>query len=83
MSTSQRIGAYDAKTRFAELLDKVESGVEFTITKHGTPVARLVPIKKMYTQPERQAAIERIIKLQQQLSLGDLTIRDLISEGRR
>ena len=44
--TTDTIGAYEAKTHFSALLEKVEAGEEFTITKHGTPVARLVPIKK-------------------------------------
>ena len=77
------VGAYDAKTHFSELLEKVEAGEEITITRHGTPVARLVPVKKSYTAAERRAAIERIKKLSKGLSLGGLKIRDLINEGRR
>ena len=77
------IGAYEAKTHFSELLDKVESGQEITITKHGTPVAKLVPVKRKHTREERRAAIERIKKLSEGLSLGGLKIRDLINEGRR
>lgn len=77
------IGAYDAKTHFSELLEKVESGEEFTITKHGTPVARLVPIKKKSTPAERRAIIERWINRTDKPSLGGLKIRDLINEGRR
>lgn len=77
------IGAYDAKTHFSELLEKVESGEEFTITKHGTPVARLVPIKKKSTAAERRAIIERWINRTDKPSLGGLKIRDLINEGRR
>ncbi|MFO1019636.1 MAG: type II toxin-antitoxin system prevent-host-death family antitoxin [Planctomycetales bacterium] len=38
------VGAYDAKTRFSELLDRAAGGEEITITKHGTPVARLIPV---------------------------------------
>ncbi len=77
------IGAYDAKTHFSELLEKVESGAEITITRHGSPVARLVPIKKKYSTAERRAAIARIKQLSEGLSLGGLKIRDLIREGRR
>ncbi len=77
------VGAYDAKTHFSELLEKVEAGDEVTITRHGTPVARMVPIRKKHTQQERRAAIERILKLREGLSLGGLKIRDLINEGRR
>ncbi len=37
------VGAYDAKTRLSELLDRVEKGEQVVITRHGRPVARLVP----------------------------------------
>ena len=77
------IGAYDAKTHFSQLLDKVESGEEITITKHGNPVARLVPVKQASTAEERRVAIERWMQTSQKLSLGGLKIRDLINEGRR
>jgi prevent-host-death family protein len=77
------VGSYDAKTHFSELLEKVASGEEITITKHGTPVARLVPVKKEHSRQDRRAAIERIIKLSEGLSLGGLKVRDLIDEGRR
>jgi len=46
-------------------------------------VARLVPIKKKASADERMAAIQRIQKLGQGLSLGGLKIKDLISEGRK
>ena len=37
------VGTFEAKTRFSALLDAVERGEEVTITRHGEPVARLVP----------------------------------------
>lgn len=82
LANSGTVGAYDAKTHFSELLERVESGEEITITKHGNPVARLVPVKKVYTPAERHAAIERIKEMSKGLSLGGLKIRDLIDEGR-
>jgi prevent-host-death family protein len=36
------VGAFEAKTKLSELLDRVERGEEVTITRHGKPVARLV-----------------------------------------
>ncbi len=36
------IGAYEAKTRLAQLLRRVSRGERFTITKHGVPIALLV-----------------------------------------
>ena len=80
---SNVVGAYEAKTHLSELLEKVEAGEEITITKHGAPIARLVPVKKEISPEERLAAIERIQKLALGLSLGGLKIKDLIREGRR
>ena len=37
------IGAYEAKTHLPQLLERVSRGERITITKHGRPVARLVP----------------------------------------
>ena len=78
-----KVGAYEAKTHLSELLEKVEAGEEITITKHGAPVAKLVPVKKEVRPGERVAAIDRIQKLATGLSLGGLKVKDLIREGRR
>lgn len=37
------ISAFDAKTRFGELLKRVAKGEEIVITRHDKPVARIVP----------------------------------------
>jgi len=83
LQDSNTVGAYEAKTHFSELLERAEAGDEITITKHGTPVAKLVPLKKEVSGEERVAAIQRIQKLATGLSLRGLRIKDLISEGRR
>jgi prevent-host-death family protein len=80
---SKSVGAHDAKMHFSQLLKRVEAGEEITITRHRTPVARLVPIKKQYSVEERREAIRRFKELSKGLSLGGLKIRDLINEGRR
>jgi prevent-host-death family protein len=77
------VAAYDAETHFSALLEKVQGGEEITITRHGQPVARLIPVKKQTTAAERQASIDRWIESSKGLSLGGLSIRDLINEGRR
>ena len=69
LQSSNTVGAYEAKTHLSELLEKVEAGEEITITKHGSPVAKLVPVKKKVSPEERFAAIERIQKLACVLSL--------------
>ena len=82
MQGSKTVGAYEAKTNLSKLLEKVEAGEEITITKHGAPIAKLVPVKKEVSPEERIAAIERIQKLATGLSLSGLKIKDLIGEGR-
>ena len=77
------VGAYEAKTHLSALLEKVEAGEEVTITRHGSPIAKLVPMKKKTTAEERAAAIERIHRLGEKLSLGGLKIKNLIAEGRK
>jgi prevent-host-death family protein len=77
------VGAYEAKTHLSELLEKVEAGEEITITKHGAPVAKLVPVRKEASPEERAAAIRRIQKLASGLTLDGLRVKDLIGEGRR
>ena len=42
---SEEIGASDFKARCLRLLDLVsETGVEYVVTKHGRPVAKVVPL---------------------------------------
>lgn len=77
------VDADKAKARFAELLARVESGEEITITRHDMPVAILAPIKKAHTAVDRRAAIERMKALSKGVSLGGRKIRDLINDGRR
>jgi len=76
------LGAYEAKTHLSSLLDRVAQGEEFTITKHGVPVARLVPVGSRSRGSVRQT-IEAIRELRKGNRLNGLKIRDLIEEGRR
>lgn len=77
------VGAYEAKTHLSELLEKVEAGQEIIITRHGAPVAKLVPVGRKASAEERLAAIHRIEQLGSGLSLNGQKIKDLVREGRR
>lgn len=67
------LGIRETKRRFYELLSKAESGEEFTITKYGTPVARLIPLQSddlpsklplaTLDEPLRKAAKKAGVKL--------------------
>lgn len=79
------VGAYEAKTHLPQLLGRVERGETITITRHGKPVARLVPAEPV-KQTDTRAAVEEMKRFQEEHgpTLGPgLTIRDLIQEGRR
>jgi prevent-host-death family protein len=76
------IGAYEAKSHFSELLERVSSGEEITITRHGQPVARLVPFRAASTPESRRQAILQMRELSKGRSLKGLKIKDLIKAGR-
>lgn len=77
------VGSYEAKTHLPRLLDEVAGGEKITITKHGVPVAVLVP-----PPARRRRSVEEVIEelkeLREGVSLGEgSTVRDLLEEGRR
>lgn len=75
-----QIGAFEAKTHFAELLDRVAHGETLIITRRGRAVARLAPVD----QPERSGdAVARLRALRAQTTLGGLDWRELRDAGRR
>jgi prevent-host-death family protein len=75
------IGAYEAKTHLPRLLDEVAKGERITITKHGVPVAMLVPPGSAGST-DVEAMMERFRKLRRGNRLDGLSIRELIDKGR-
>ena len=78
----KEVGSYEAKTHLPELLNQVVKGEKITITKHGVPIAMIVPIEQSRTK-EIDSAIAKIKQMRKKLTLGGLSVRDLINEGRR
>lgn len=76
------IGAYEAKTHLPRLLDEVAKGERITITKHGHPVAVLVPPDAVGVR-DVDAVMDRFRELRKGVRLDGLSIKDLINEGRR
>lgn len=79
---STTIGSFAAKTHLASLLDKVEAGEEYVITKRGRPVARLAPCPPAETAPDMGTLISRFSALRQSVK-GRADIKAYIKEGRR
>jgi len=77
-----RVGAYEAKTRLSQLIDEAARGEEIIITKHGVPVAALIPVAGP-RQKDPQAAIAAIKDFRRGRRLAGLSMREMIDEGRQ
>jgi prevent-host-death family protein len=87
MNASRKtVGAYEAKTKLAELLERAASGETITITRRDEPVARLVPART----PDRaswEALFGQMDEIRERSVLNPsgkprLSIKQLIDEGR-
>jgi prevent-host-death family protein len=75
------VGAYEAKTHLARMLDEVEQGGAYVITRHGRPVARLMPAEP---QADVAQVVAELRALRKRSTLGpEVSLRELIEEGRR
>lgn len=82
-----QVSAFEAKTRFGELLDRVSRGEEIVITRYDKPVARLIPEGVPRADEVRRAvqglrALREEILLRGSPTLTDEEIRSAIEEGR-
>ncbi len=82
-----KVTAFEAKTRFGELLERVSRGEEVVITRHDKVVARLVP-EGPQRQDEVRRAVSGLLELQSRIrrrsraKLSDREVRSAIEEGR-
>ena len=79
----REIQASEAKTKLPELLRDVERGETLIITRHGKPIARLVPDLEQQ-QARARAAVAAIREMRK--GNGTITVEEILSardEGRR
>lgn len=87
-----KVSAFEAKTRFGELLERVAAGEEIVITRHDKPVARVIP-EGLPRQDQVRNAVAGLRELQQQIlrrtkgrrkdaRLSNREARAAIDEGR-
>ena len=82
-----KVTAFEAKTRFGELLDRVSRGEEVVITRHDKAVARLVPEGAPRLDEVRRAVsglreLQDRIRRRSRAKLSDREVRLAIDEGR-
>ena len=75
------VGTFEAKTHLTRLLDRVAAGEQITITRHGTPIARLVPVQPTGSRQIRET-IARLKQFSKGQTLNGLRVKDLIDRGR-
>lgn len=81
------VTAFEAKTRFGELLERVARGEEVVITKHDKPVARLIPEGSRRADDVRRS-VQGLRELREQIrrrsraKLTEREVRAAIDEGR-
>jgi len=77
------VSSSEVQNHLLQFLDRVEQGEQFAITRHGKPVAHLVPVEE-YDRQQIDDAIDKIEQIRKSNWLGnELTVRQLIDEGRR
>lgn len=75
------VGAFEAKTHLSELLRRVSNGETIQITRRGIPIAKLVPAESK-NKEKTARAVRELRDIRKSLTLGGVTIRELIDEGR-
>jgi prevent-host-death family protein len=76
------VGSYEAKTHLPRLLERVARGERITITKHGVPVALLIPVSGRQTGPADEI-VKQLRRFRKGRKRGSVTLRRMIEEGRR
>jgi prevent-host-death family protein len=77
-----KVSAYEAKTHFSALLERVSKGESIVITKHGHEVAKLSPVK---TQMSPAEAVEKLKAFSKGIK-SSATLEEILvwkDEGRR
>jgi len=76
------VGAFEAKTHLSSLLERVMNGEQIRITKHGKPVARLVP-ESTSNDAQIDDAIEQLKAIRKHAKLDGLSVSELRNLGRK
>ncbi len=75
------VGAFEAKTKLGNLLERVGRGASFIITKHDQPVARLTSYRDD-KKARRKTVVAELRALRARYNLRGASIRELRDEGR-
>ncbi len=81
---TKKIGAFDAKTHLSKILEEVEKGEEYVITRRGKPSAKLVPYRDADYELKMDEILARFDRIRNSVKRR-VTIKEIkewIAEGR-
>ena len=78
----ETIGAFEAKTHLAALLERVSNGEKITITRRGVPAAMLVPIGATPRKLTHQEIVEALRDLRKRVKPGKMSVREMVANSR-
>jgi prevent-host-death family protein len=79
---TNEVGVFDAKTNLSQLIERVEQGQSIVITRHGAPVARLVPYEDVLDRERVREAVQGLLDFKGAKLPKGFTLKQLIKEGR-
>lgn len=81
----ERIGIYDARGKFSELIERAAGGEDVVITRRGKPIVKLVAAESASRAAGQRklSAVKRIERMREKFGIRGVNIRKLIEEGRR
>jgi prevent-host-death family protein len=79
----ETVGAFEAKTHPALLLDRVARGEKIIITRHGVPAAVLAPVGENGAKLSHKDIVEGMRALRKRVKPDNMSVKDMIGEGRR
>lgn len=79
---TNEVGVFDAKTNLSQLIERVEHGESIVITRHGAPVARLVPYEEVADRERVQEAVQGLLDFEGVKLPKGYTLKQLIEQGR-
>ena len=79
----ESIGSFEAKTHLPALLERASKGETIIITRHGKPVARLVPPSEEPPRLSVEESIDGLLEFRKAHPLKGLSVTDLVREGRK
>ncbi len=78
----ETLGTHKLKTNLSAVLSSVEAGESVTVTRHGRPIARIVPPAASRSR-RRSGAVERLLKFRRIPMPKGCSIVEMVREGRR